>query len=107
MAMQSNIPNVEMQGQRNEEAAISMSGLVLGLVGSEIISRGVLQDKPVYIDDTRVHHWQVGIGISAVGGLTAIFAKDRNMKRRGLFFTFLGLGIFLHDFDDFNFKFLG
>lgn len=83
-----------------EENKIACGSLLLGIGGAEVVSKGIFQSKPVYINSGRVHHWQVG-GLSMIRGLALQSSEDRKTRYAGIFLAFLGLGIFLHDLDDF------
>lgn len=84
----------------NETSSYLGSSFIGGVVGAEILSKYVLNSKPVFINGERVHHWEVGIGLGIVG-LIAMKSEDKNIRTLGLCLTGLGIGIFLHDKNDF------
>jgi len=56
--------------------------------------------EPVYIDNTRIHHWQVGI-LSALGGCVLLASQRRDAKILGSYLICFGLVLFVDDLDDF------
>jgi hypothetical protein len=86
--------------KNNETNTYLGSSFIGGVVGAEIVSKYMLNSKPVSINGERIHHWEVGIGLCVVG-LIAMKSEDKKIRTLGLCLTGLGIGIFLHDVNDF------
>ena len=78
-----------------------LTGTLAGLVGAEIVNKEIFENRTVYISGVRIHHWQLGAALMALGSIFAIISEDRNSRKVGIVVASTGFGVFLHDYDDF------
>jgi hypothetical protein len=73
-----------------------------GMVGAEVVSKCILDSKPILLYKQRLHlhHWMVGAAMSLIG-ISTKNSEDKNFSILGSCLACLGLGIFLHDAKDF------
>lgn len=81
---------------------INKSLVLGGMLGAELVSRCILDSKPVLLANKKLHlhHWIVG-AFMGIAGIFTKKSKNDSIKIAGTCLSGLGIGIFLHDAKDF------
>ena len=92
--------DVETKQPETQRQELVLSGILGGVTATTLVEAWKSAGhEPVYINNTRIHHWQIGM-LSALGGCVFLASRRRDTKNLGSYLICLGLVLFVDDLDD-------